>query len=368
MQPRSGKAIYFDGMTSARQTITVEILDDALALRTTYGKAIGLWPAGRLDQLSAPDGLLRVGLHGSDGLERIEIRDPVFAAAVDDMAETVDRTGLRERKLRHRVVLLSIGTLFLLAIMILFAVPAIARRLTPYVPFAIERRMGDAVDVQFRQMSGADDATLCGQRPAQAKGLAVFDALVARLGAAAHLAVPLSPAVVQRSVVNAVALPGGRIYVFQGLIDQAQSPDELAGVIAHELGHVAHRDGVRAMLENGGVSFLFGMLLGDFVGGSAVMIATRTVLHASYSRAAEAAADRFSVDLMNGLGADAGALGRILSRIGDAHPNEGPKTLSDHPQTAQRLAAIARQAAAPPYRPLMSASDWQAVKHICTQE
>ena len=84
---------------------------------------------------------------------------------------------------------------------------------------------------------------------------------------------PLRPAVLRVRVPNAVALPGGRIYVFQGLIDKAESPDELAGVIGHEIGHVAHRDGTRAVLQSAGLSFLLGMLLGDFVGGGAVVIA-----------------------------------------------------------------------------------------------
>ena len=77
---------------------------------------------------------------------------------------------------------------------------------------------------------------------------------------------------------NAVALPGGRIYVFEGLIGKSESADEVAGIIAHEIGHVAHRDGMRSLLQSAGLSFMFGMLLGDFVGGSAVVIGARAVL------------------------------------------------------------------------------------------
>ena len=85
--------------------------------------------------------------------------------------------------------------------------------------------------------------------------------------------------------------PGGHVYVFEGLLAKSETPDELAGVIAHEMGHVVHRDGTRAVLESAGLSFLFGMMLGDFVGGGAVVIAAKTVLSSSYSRHAEAAAD-----------------------------------------------------------------------------
>ena len=58
---------------------------------------------------------------------------------------------------------------------------------------------------------------------------------------------------------------------------------------------MAHRDGTRSILQAAGLSFLFGMLLGDFVGGGAVVIGARAVLQSSYSREVEAAADRYGV-------------------------------------------------------------------------
>ena len=97
----------------------------------------------------------------------------------------------------------------------------------------------------------------------------------------------LKPAVVRRPEANAAALAGGYIYIFQGLIEKAESVDEVAGVIAHELGHVAHRDGTKALIQAGGLSFLFGMLLGDFVGGGAVVMAATSLLQSAYSREAE---------------------------------------------------------------------------------
>ena len=136
--------------------------------------------------------------------------------------------------------------------------------------------------------------------------------------------------VVRRNEANALALPGGQVYVFRGLIAKADNVDEVAGVIAHEIGHVAHRDGTRAVLEGGGLSFLFGMLLGDFVGGGAVVFAAKTVLQSSYSREAEAAADAYGADLMNKAGGDAHALASMLDKIGGA-TEPGMKILLESP-------------------------------------
>ena len=161
-----------------------------------------------------------------------------------------------------------------------------------------------------------------------------------------------------------MALPGGHVYVDDGLIAKAETPDELAGVLAHEIGHVAHRDGTRTVLQTAGLSFLFGMMLGDFVGGGAVVIAARTVLKSSYSRRVEAAADAYSVDLMAKAGGDPHALAAILKRIvGDK--KEGMKLLLDHPETKDRIAAIDAVAVAGTPVPLLDAADWSALKQIC---
>ena len=207
--------------------------------------------------------------------------------------------------------------------------PEIATRLTPLVPYPLERKLGEAVDAKVRATldTGRLGAAFeCGSRDGETAGRAAFDKLTSKLEAAAGLPSPLKATVVRRSEVNAVALPGGRIYVYQGLIDKAETADELAGIIAHEIGHVANRDGTRSILQAAGLSLLFGMLLGDFVGGGAVVLAATTILKQSYSRDVETAADLHAVLLMTKVGGDARALGSILLRLGGSQPpgNEDP--------------------------------------------
>jgi predicted Zn-dependent protease len=170
--------------------------------------------------------------------------------------------------------------------------------------------------------------------------------------------------IVRRDEANAITLPGGHIFVFKGLLDKAETPDELAGVIAHEVGHAAHRDALRSLVQAAGLSFLFGMVLGDFVGGGAVIIAAKTILQTSYSRQVEAAADAYGVTLMMKMGGDPRALAAILLRIaGTTHP--GPKLLIDHPETRDRVAAIEAMAKPGPRQALLTQSEWRALKSIC---
>jgi Zn-dependent protease with chaperone function len=190
------------------------------------------------------------------------------------------------------------------------------------------------------------------------------------LEAAATLPFSLSAAVIRRPEANAIALPGGRVYVFQGLVAKANNPDELAGAIAHEMGHVAQRDGVRVLMQAAGLSFLFGMLIGDFSGGGVAVMAMRTVLQSSYSRETEAAADGYGAALLGRLGRDPRALGAILVRIAGT-PGPMAKILLDHPEAQERAAAI--EALAGPRAgsrdgadtPLLDAAEWAALKRIC---
>jgi predicted Zn-dependent protease len=117
-------------------------------------------------------------------------------------------------------------------------------------------------------------------------------------------------------------------------------------------------------LETAGLSFLFGMLFGDFVGGGAIVVSARTVLQSSYSRDAEAAADAYGVALMNKVGGNGEALGSLLARIDDLHAS-GPAILRDHPQTADRVVAIRSLAKPGSAPPLIDSAQWAALKNIC---
>src|SRR5262249_61944089 len=105
-------------------------------------------------------------------------------------------------------------------------------------------------------------------------------------------------AVVRRTAINAISLPGGRICVYAGYVKKAETPDELAAAIAHEMGHIAHRDGVRRPIQAVGLWLLFGPLIGDFGGGAVAWVAMHRMLLPSYSREREAAAGTFGTELM----------------------------------------------------------------------
>ena len=365
----TGAALYFDGTSSARHAVTVEAAADALRIQGPDGAAIAQWPYGELRAQPAPDHLMRLRRAGGAELARLEIRDAALIAEIDARADSLDRTGTVERHLRKRVIGWVLAATASLILMAVFGLPMLSDQVATLIPLSVEQRFGVAVDAQVRAMldSGhGGQAFECGLADAEKPSRAALDALLGSLETAAGLPIPFKAAVVRRREANAIALPGGHIYVFEGLIKQSHGPDELAGVIAHEIGHVAHRDGTRSLLQATGLSFLFGMLLGDFTGGGLVVIAARTVVQSAYTRDVEASADRYGVSLMAKAGGDPRALAVILDRIaGAAEP--GSKLLRDHPETKDRIAAITAMAAglATPSKPLLAPPEWAALQRIC---
>jgi Zn-dependent protease with chaperone function len=364
----SGPGVFFDGIAGARHAVTVELDNAMVVVRGSVdGDILARWPHDELEPMSAPAGMLRLGRHGSPVAARLEIRDAAFAVMVRAVATGVDRRAGENRRGRVKVVAWSIAAVVSLLVLGIFGVPAIASRLAPVLPLDVEHKLGRAVDAQVRQMldsKKSGKAFECGGGSGEQAGRAALDKLVGRLEAGAALPIPLHVTVARRPEANAFALPGGTIYVFEGLIDKVNEPDELAGVIAHEIGHVARRDGTRSVLQSAGLSFLFGMVLGDFVGGGAVIIAARSVLSSAYSREVEGDADMFGVALMKRIGRDGRALGVILDRIAGAI-EPGVQVLADHPQTKARVVAINQIATPGAGVVLVDAAEWSSLKRIC---
>src|SRR6266478_951179 len=99
----AGQGVFFDGATTARHDVMVELDPDLLRIRAADGSVLAQWPYDQLETLSSPDDVLRLGRAGSPVLARLEVRDPQLAAAIDEQSLPVDRSGAGERRMRTKV-------------------------------------------------------------------------------------------------------------------------------------------------------------------------------------------------------------------------------------------------------------------------
>jgi Zn-dependent protease with chaperone function len=154
--------------------------------------------------------------------------------------------------------------------------------------------------------------------------------------------------------------------LLNGLLAKAENPDEIAGVLAHEFGHLRHRDGTRNLIYNGGTSFLIGLLFGDITGSGALIFASRSLVTSSYSREAEYNADTFAIDVMHKLGRSPKPMGQLLFRVTGTEVDKSLSILSNHPLTEDRLKRMSDEDRPPSGPPLLSADEWTSLKAICS--
>lgn len=140
---------------------------------------------------------------------------------------------------------------------------------------------------------------------------------------------------------NAFALPDGTLVVSDELIALAASNDEVVAVIAHELGHVSERHGLRQVIQASAVGIAVGLYFGDvssLVGGLAALVG-----NARYSRDFEREADRFAALRLQRHGLSPQLLANMLGKLEQQHSGAGaslPTVLSSHPDTAERIRVL----------------------------
>ncbi len=187
-------------------------------------------------------------------------------------------------------------------------IPSLANLVTEKVPVTWEEQVGKSV---------AERVETTNHTCVETKRIGFINHLFATLTSA----LPKHPytlrmSVVDSPVVNAFAAPGGYIVVYKGLLAFTQSPEELAGVLAHEIQHVTHRHVTRQILRQASLGMILGAMTGDLNGAMAAGIQSVIILGGlSYSRTAEAEADREGRKLLIKAGIDPRGMTAFFERL-----------------------------------------------------
>jgi len=159
--------------------------------------------------------------------------------------------------------------------------------------------------------------------------------------------------VVNQADINAFALPGGFVYINRGVIDTASNEGELAGVVAHEISHVALRHGThqasKAYLAQAGISILGGILGGHVGAGAAQIINTvggigLNAVFLKYSRDLETQADVRGAQIMTASGYNPNDMVAFFQKLERVDTSRKTNWMSDHPAPPDRIARIQQEA------------------------
>jgi predicted Zn-dependent protease len=364
-QKRLPMGAYFDGDSPVPRDATLRVDRGAGVLEITTPDFMpsGLrWPLGEirlLDDIAGKEGaILR---WTGDPLARLHLSEREL---LRDMPHLKRRTAPKGRGCLAAWAFAAVAAV---AVQIGVLVPLLADRLATFVPPAGERALGEATFEQIRQAlagTGLPPLPTCEGED----GVAALEQMLVALGVERGGDQAVQVFVLDHEMVNAFALPGGYVVFFRGMIDAAGSPNEIAAVLAHEVGHVENRDPTRHALRSAGSIGILGLLFGDFAGGAAVLFLTEQLISARYSQGAESGADEYAYSVLEDADISPAALGDIFERLRDKYGDaEGVVAhFVSHPTLGSRIAA-ARDAAreGADYGDILSDEDWTALQAIC---
>lgn len=348
---------FADGRNATRQPAKAMLSPGGLAIYDTGGRQLALWPYRSLRLVEEVYRDQPVRLRSTAGEGRLSLQDQSILEALRPHARGLRGGDKRGARMLPRALAWTGATLATL-VGIYFGLPLLAEPIAGLVPRAWEEKLGAAVIRQVATVFGRGGKLVECRAP---EGRAALDRLVSRLRAQAETDYVFRVQVVDSPIVNALAAPGGYILVFRGLIDKANSPEEVAGVLAHEMGHVIERHGTESLIRVQGMK----LLLGTVAEGSSIEYGT-TLVMLSYGRAAEREADRVGVNLLNRADIRGGGLVGFFRRIGkDAGESGGVmRYLSTHPPTGERAAEI--EARSFGKGDAMGEAEWRALRSICS--
>lgn len=410
--PTGHRALYYDGRSAKARPVRI-MPETAEALRISDaadGFQSIIWPAADI----VPTGSLHdFPMHlrrKNDTGERLAIEDPTSRHFMENWLGPWLK---QQRALKIRNWLVAGGVAWVLIALIWVNMDAVLNVTVSFIPESWEHELGRESKEQIARIL---TLTPVGEIPwcHDPQGTAALQRLTARLEmpmtadpdaasagparapseAAPETAPesypgedirPVEISVLKSKMVNAFALPGRHIVVTSAMIEEAQTQDELAGVLAHEMGHVTERHSTKRVLRAYGIGLIFQLVAGQGELFNAMGGLGNTLVQSKFSRADEALADRLAVERMAASGMDGAALADLFERIQAQERDEmgeGPDVsileyLNDHPSFDARIAEIRELAhdlakeeplETPALRtPPLAEQDWAALKGICAE-
>lgn len=345
MEVVSGR--FNDGRTAAARAVQVTVTLAGLEIRGGDGLLVAFWQRGDLREDGGPP--------GGQGLRLRCAKDEAARLSLDDTASIRPLLpGRSRRAMPWRAITLSTAAIALLGVGLWQGIPAGARLLVNAVPLPLEQRWGDHLANGLQQRWGTCET------PA---GEAALGLLSARL--AAGMPPPLRPrrvVVVRTDLENAIALPGGTVMIFNGLLKNAADGDEVAGVLAHEFAHLTHRHPTAAMIRAMGLGVVVMLVTGDASGVLAT--GTAMALGGAYSREDETAADQGGIALLKQANLSPRGLSAFFRRLGK-EKGVLPAWISTHPDSGARADMVDALAPEGKTLPALTPEQWTALKGIC---
>lgn len=282
---------YTDGLTGQKRAITWCVRGGMIEIHGVQGATEGIryWPCFLTESISG-----NIGLAGKHQVLRCQRYDSerLILDHPDAVALAVEKKLVKKPKSKRPYwVLASMALAIGIISFWLMLLPAVwTPAAVSMIPESWDQKIGE-----YFWPSLVEKDKICHG----ARGQKILDGWAKELSKDMDGEVRPEVFVVDDKIANAFALMGGRIVIYRGLLEEAETPEEVAGILAHEIGHLHHRHSMHAMVKTLSMSALFTLAIGD-VGGVMAIVGegSKYLLQMSYSRGNEAEADAYATKVL----------------------------------------------------------------------
>jgi Zn-dependent protease with chaperone function len=327
---RSYKARYSSGTT--QQTIPVNISLTADKLLLDYKNESGIsvheeWTKSNIREKRYSSAIIELG-HDIEGQKQLlEITDQEFKLEYDELFRRKKKYNGRLKSFPPFVKVLTILFLLIAGIYVLL-IPLLADLAAKAFPKDLEISMGQTMM----------ESVLQGEQvlPKQTKAINQF---FRRLHP--ETSYPVNIVVVKKDISNAFALPGGGMVVYDHIISQMKSADELAALLAHEYSHIELKHTTRGLFRNVAGYLMLSIVFSDFNGIAGILIQhAGNLRNLSYSRSLEKEADENGLMILKEAKINPIGMKKLFEQLKKEEPIEMTEWLSTHPELESRIKTV----------------------------
>jgi len=348
---------YYDGETAGVEAVALRVTSHELVIyRPADSSIVARWPVPELVVLgdSRHEAAPPVALRG--GNARLVVEDPAWRTQLASLVPALAPLALPPIRVGRRLASYSLA---LVAVVGTFwgLLEYGTEYAAPLLPYSLQAKLGESVLDELL----ADKEECTGK-----VGLAAINRLANELAREAGYKHEVKVHIVEGGPVNAFTLPGSILVFYSDLIDRAKDSSQVAGVVAHEIGHVVHEHPTKGLVKAYGMDLLVKLLTGGYTDILATLGTGGNVLLAMRNgRAFEREADATGVKLLEKRGLRADGVSSFFEQMLEKEPKDAAAAAgiwSSHPPTAERIAATKRP---PSGRPAFTYSEWQALRSVC---
>ena len=362
--PKEWSGHYYDGLRTTRNPVTVTLTAKSVVITKKDQTRIE-WPVTEVRQTQ--------GFYAGEPVKLMRSREALVVPSTDGSNDFLNAlkaiTPQKDAKFNapqtrftrfYRAMLAAVAGIAVIATMYVWVIPAISNAAADKIPPSWEEKLGNSViEGMLRNFKTCED-----KRSEEA----VAKIMLRLTAAAGPNPYTFKVHIVKASIMNAFALPGGHIILFTGLINKTGRPEELAGVLSHEMQHILKRHSTKRIMQSFSTGMILTMLAGDAAGA---INAVNILNNMRYSRIAEEEADREGLTLMKRAQVDPAGLIDFFDKLEKNHGMAKPgilSYLSTHPETSDRIALLKSHMPrnAQPYENLLPDTDWAEVSKICS--